>query len=407
APATEAPATEAPAAAGDEAKEPPAGGAATVRRPFRSVSFQTTDEPAAQAPAAEPPAAADAAPPAGAEPAAGAEPPAADPAAVVAEDPAQFEPLEAVRDRIRNQLARERAEAKVEIIFDRLSADVAGYNESYALWQAREKARGIDPPKATYVEAIAKVQGLVGARSELWSEMDAREAGGIGTSGTLVRDPSSRFGVREQPWVAMIYGQASPGVRPMRTSDREGNRYLSWRVEDRPEFTPTFEQARASVEKAWRIVEGRAAARAKAEALAAKAAGAESLEGAIAGDDSLQVVKAGPFFWINPQAAMMGMVQISQPTGIVIPGDEFMAKVFSLRPGEVGVAFNEPKDVCYCIRLIDVEPSEETLKERFVSRRGDPGMAAAAAQEARMRALRGWVEDLEARYGVEWLRKPR
>jgi hypothetical protein len=251
------------------------------------------------------------------------------------------------------------------------------------------------------------VQGLVGVRSQLWSEMDAREAGGIGTSGALVRDPSSRFGVREQPWVAMVYGQSSPGVRPMRTSDRDGNRYLSWRVEDRPEYSPTFEQAREAVEQAWRIVEGRAAARKKAEALAAKAAGAESLEGAIAGDESLQVVKAGPFFWINPQAAMMGMPQISQPTGIVIPGDEFMAKVFSLRPGEVGVAFNQPKTVCYCIRLIDIEPDDATLKERFVARRGDPGVAAAAAQEARVRAARGWFEDLEARYGLEWLRKPR
>jgi hypothetical protein len=404
------PAAESPAAGGDDAQEPPAEGAAVARGPFRSVSFQAPDEPAAPAAASEPPIAVDPvpAPAAGTEaPAAPAVPPAADPGAVVVDDPAQFEPLDAVRERIRTQIARERAEAKVDIIFDRLSADVAGYNESYALWQAREKARGIEPPKPPDVEAIAKVQGLVGTRSELWSELDAREAGGIGTSGTMVRDPSSRFGVREMPWVAMVYGQSSPGVRPMRTSDREGNRYLSWRVEDRPEFTPSFEQAREAVEKAWRIVEGRAAARAKAEALAAKAAGAESLEGAIAGDASLQVVKAGPFFWINPQAAMMGMVQISQPTGIVIPGDEFMAKVFSLRPGEVGVAFNEPKTVCYCIRLIDVEPPEETLKERFVARRGDPGMTAAAAQEARMRALRGWVGDLEARYGVEWLRKPR
>ena len=37
---------------------------------------------------------------------------------------------------------------------------------------------------------------------------------------------------------------------------------------------------------------------------------------AIAGDEALEALKAGPFFWMNPQAAMSGMAQVSQPASI-------------------------------------------------------------------------------------------
>lgn len=319
----------------------------------------------------------------------------------------QFEPLEAVSGRIRDQIARERANAKVDIIFNRVVEDFAGYSQDYALWQAREEAKGIAPPKPPDVDGIATLHGLDGGRSPLWSPVDAREAGGIGASGTFVSDRSNGFGFREVPWAALIYGQGAQNMRPVQTQDRDGNRYVSWRVEDQPEFTPTFETARPAVESAWKIVEGRAAARKRAEEIASKAAGAESLEAAIAGDETLQSLTVGPFFWMNPQAALSGIVQVSQPTGIVLPGDEFMAKVFALRPGEVGVAFNEPKTVCYVIRLIDVEPPEEKLKERFTARRGDPQLVAVAAQEARMNAFQRWLEGLEARYDLEWKRQPR
>ena len=134
---------------------------------------------------------------------------------------------------------------------------------------------------------------------------------------------------------------------------------------------------------------------------------AESLERAIAGDESLQAFKIGPFFWMSPQAAASGMAQISQPAGVVIPGNEFMSAVFSLEPGGTAVAFNEPKTVCYVIRLIDVEPSAEVLRERFVETKSDPRSTAVAAQDEFSRSFGGWIEGLESRYQLQWKRKPR
>ena len=41
-----------------------------------------------------------------------------------------------------------------------------------------------------------------------------------------------------------------------------------------------------------------------------------------------------------------------------MPGDEFMKAVFSLEAGQTAVAFNEPRTVCYVIRLVSYEPDE-------------------------------------------------
>jgi len=414
APASEPAPVTAPAAATEPAPvtepapavEKPAegSGAAVARSPFRQVAYQ------ADAPATEtPPAADEAAAPASEPPSAPAAP-AADAAAdgisaEAAEE--QFEPLEAVSARIREQLAAQRANARIDNIFDAVALDLSRYAEELAVWQARGEAQGLKAPLPPDVSVIAEVQGLEGGQTGLQSAEDAFEAGGLGRSFEFIRDQSSRFGMRQLNWVEMIYGPGGMNHRAVRSRDMEGTRYLSWRTADQPEFVPTFDTARDNVERAWKIVEGRGLARKKAEEIMAKGAKAESLEAAIAGDESLQAFKVGPFFWLSPQAAASGVPQISQPAGVVMPGHDFMNAVFSLEPGGTAVAFNEPKTVCYCIRLIDVEPSAETLKERFIETRSDPRTTMVAAQDEIRRSFGAWFEGLEARSKLEWKRQPR
>ena len=391
---------------------------ALPRSPFRQVAFQAPDAPAADAPAPREPAvvgegaAAEASQPpvtpaeAPSDAPADALPPAANGiSAETAEE--QFEPLEAVSERIREQLAAQRSNARIDNIFDAVALDLSRYAEELAVWRAREEAQGKKAPLPPDVSVIAQKQGLEGGQAGLQSAEDAFDAGGLGRSFEFIRDQSSRFGMRQLNWVEMIYGPGGMNHRATRSRDMEGTRYLSWRTADQPEFIPSFDTARANVERAWKIVEGRGLARKKAEEIMAKGAKAESLEVAIAGDESLQVFKVGPFFWLSPQAAASGVPQISQPAGVVMPGHEFMNAVFSLEPSGTAVAFNEPKTVCYCIRLIDVEPAAETLKERFVETRSDPRTTMVAAQDEIRRSFGAWFEGLEARSNLEWKRQPR
>ena len=401
----------------------PPKGAAIDGSPFRAVSFKQPAEkpaeaaakPAAEAPKAEAPKAdapkadapksdtpadtakKEAAP---AAPAPAADKPAADKPAAdekKTEDAAQFEPLDAVKDDIRKRLARERADARIDAIFTAVGGDLGRYAEDYALWQARKPA-GVEAPRPPDLAKIAEKQGLESGRSDLVAPDAAFAAGGIGGSFEFVQDPSSRFGIRQQRWLDQMFGAGSMSLRPIRSRDVEGNRYLSWRTEDQPEFTPSFETARSGVERAWRIVEGRSLAKKRAEALAQQAG---------SGGDETKAVQVGPFSWLSQGMGGAGALVLSQPEGISMPGDEFMRAVFSLEPGKAAVAFNEPRTVCYVIRLVSQEPPTAELQEKFIAGRNDRQKIGMVAQREASTTFRELIEAMEKRYRLDWKRQPR
>jgi hypothetical protein len=404
-----------PAEAKPDATPPAPKGAAIGGSPFRTVSFKQPAEQPAEKPVDS----------ATAKPAAEAaksdtKPTDAKPAdekkdekkdEPKTEDPAQFEPLDAVKDDIRKRLARERADARIDGIFTAVAGDIGRYAEDYALWQARKPA-GVEAPRPPDIAKIAEKQGLQSGRSELVPADAAFAAGGIGGSFEFVQDPSSRFGIRQQRWLDQMFAAGSMSLRPIRSRDVEGSRYLSWRTEDQPEFTPSFETARPGVERAWRIVEGRAFARKRAEELARQAtAKKESLESTLqqagSGGTELKATQVGPFSWLTQGMAGGGSPVLSQPEGVSMPGDEFMRAVFSLEPGGTTVAFNEPRTVCYVIRLVLQEPPATELQEKFVAGRNDRQKIGMVAQRETSSIFRKLIESMEKRYGLDWKRQPR
>ena len=399
-----------PADAKPEATPAAPKGAAIGGSPFRAVSFKQpaekpaeaaakpaadmpkADAPKSGAPAETPKPKTDATP---AAPPTAADKPAADEKKT--EDAAQFEPLDAVKDDIRKRLARERAEARIDAIFTAVAGDVGRYAEDYALWQARKPA-GVEAPRPPDLAKIAEKQGLVSGRSDLVAPDAAFAAGGIGGSFEFVQDPSSRFGIRQQRWLDQMFGTGSMSLRPIRSRDVEGNRYMSWRTEDQPEFTPSFETARSGVERAWRIVEGRGLAKKRAESLAQQTS---------FGGDETKAVKVGPFSWLEQGMSGGGALVLSQPEGISMPGDEFMRAVFSLEPGKTAVAFNEPRTVCYVIRLVSQEPPAAELQEKFIAGRNDRQKIGMVAQREASNTFRELIEGMHKRYRLDWKRQPR
>jgi hypothetical protein len=334
---------------------------------------------------------------------------AADEKAAAAKPPeSEVEPLEKVRDRIREQLAREKANTRVDAVFTAAAADLTRYAEDQALWQARRET-GIAAPRPPDFDAIAKVQGLEAVHSKLIAADEAIADDPIGGTFEFVPDPGSRFGIRQQRWVDQIYGSGAMLLRPVTSRDVQGNRYLSWKTEDQPAFTPSFETARDDVERAWRIVEARGLARKKAEQLAAEAvAGKKPLEALVEGRSDLKATRIGPFTWLAPgSTALRSTPTISQPSGLFMPGEEFMRAVFSLDPEQTAVAFNEPQTVCYCVRLVSLEPPVTELRDRFLAKRDDQAALAMAAQLELSEAFSTWIDGLEKRHILEWKRQPR
>jgi len=315
----------------------------------------------------------------------------------------EFEPLEKVKDRIREQLAREKATARIDAVFSAIAGDLGRYAEDVALWKARGTGAAPVPPD---IDLIAKKQSLDAGRSDFVTAEQAIAAGGIGQSFEFVPDQGSRFGIRQQNWLDSIFGENTMTLRPVTSRDVAGNRYLSWKTEDQAEFTPSFEQARDDVEFAWRIVEGRGLARKKAEEIAARArAEKQSFEMLLGGSETLKATKVGPFSWLTIGAT--GQPVLAQPEGVQMPGDDFMTAVFALEPGQTAVAFNEPQTVCYAIRLDALDPPAAELREKFLEARSDPRRVAAVAQGEFSKSFGDWLTGLEKRYGLAWNRQPR
>jgi hypothetical protein len=342
--------------------------------------------------------------------------PAEKPAAKDAEKPAEkkddaaaFEPLEKVADDVRNRLAAEAAAKRIDAVFTAVTTDFARYAEDLALWQAQVAGAG-GRPQPPDVDAIAKKQGLEAGRLERVSAGEAVAAGGVGTSFELSLDQNSPMGFRQVSWEEQVFAPNAPLWRPAGTRDVAGNRYLSWKTDDQPAFSPTFEVAKNDVERAWKIVEGRPLARKIAEELAKQAVDGKTLEAAVADrkdGPKLAAATAGPFTWMSRGTTFGTAPTLSQPDGLSMPGEEFMKAVFALQPGETAVAFNEPRTVCYAIRLVSYEPTDEKLKEQFTDPSLDQRRIATIARQQEGDAIGRWIEDVERRYALQWKRPPR
>jgi hypothetical protein len=82
--------------------------------------------------------------------------------AAPADDAANFEPLEKVKDDIRQRLARQEADKRIDAIFSAIATDMSRYAEDFALWQASGKDAGAAAPTPPNFEKIAATLGQTG-----------------------------------------------------------------------------------------------------------------------------------------------------------------------------------------------------------------------------------------------------
>ncbi|MEC7294077.1 MAG: hypothetical protein VXU46_04200, partial [Planctomycetota bacterium] len=317
-----------------------------------------------------------------------------------------FQPLEDVAEQIRQDIARQRATETIDTIFSAIAADLNAYAEDRALWIARGK-EGDKEPTPPDVNKIAEKQSLVAVESDWVTVNEANEGGGIGTSFDFVPDPTSRFGIRQQRWLETMFADGTITLRPVTSRDAEGNRYFSWKQDDQEERVPTFTEARSNVEKAWRIVEARPLALTQAKNLAAKVdeiGFSESLS-----KDELEAVReTGPFTWLTQGSAGVNAAPVlSSPKGLVLSGNAMMQKVFSTAEGKSTAVFNEPRTICYVIRVQAFNPKDEELQSRFESVLGDQRRLSMVAQSAFAEIFMDWIAGLEKDLELTWNREPR
>ena len=317
-----------------------------------------------------------------------------------------FQPLEEVAEQIRQEISRQRATETIDAIFSALAADVNAYAEDRALWIARGKDGDKEPTPPDAMK-IAEKQSLVAVESDWLTVNEAADSGGIGSSFEFVPDPSSRFGIRQQRWLEVMFGDGTIPLRPVTSRDAEGNRYFSWKQDDQEERVPAFEEARDNVEKAWRIVEARPLALEQATSLVAKMNEKGFVE-SLSKAELEKVQDIGPFTWLTQGAAGVNAAPVlSSPQGLAMPGNAMMQKVFATTEGKSVAVFNEPKTICYVIGVLAFQPPENELQNRFKGVLGDQRRLSMVAQTAFAEVFMDWIAGLEKDLELTWNRDPR
>ena len=123
------------------------------------------------------------------------------------------------------------------------------------------------------------------------------------------------------------------------------------------------------------------------------------------GDANLKVTDTNLFSWLTTGNVPMdpgSLPHISEVDGVEIPGNAFMEKVFSLSPGQVGVAMNHPESEVYVVRLAEFEKPIADLQTDFALENQQRYLMVAGPGQRQI--FDAWLADIAKDAGVEWMR---
>ncbi len=304
-----------------------------------------------------------------------------------------------MRDEIRHTLARRNAQAKIEDVLRSLSSQMQKYYDDLIRYEVRRE----DDPKA--VKPAELDMGKLAAEHELKSFattlISAWEAQSLDIGESLVdgTSPFARTAFEDLPPFQTAISQSAESY------------FLFWKTEQEESRVPDWddEKVQAQVLEAWKLVEARTLARAKAETLVKKIReSGKTLEQFFAKESKYEVVHAGPFSWMTsgdvPAMLTREPPRISEVEGVDFAGQQFMRDVFALGEEEVGVAMNQPETFAYVVRVASLAPPQAILWEGFLVDDFGKYVAAGVPDFGYMQSA--WQKEVEEAAGLEWKREP-
>ena len=337
---------------------------------------------------------------------------------------------EEIRIRIENERTRERIQTLMTNVA--LWFDTNIVERLYAPEGSEERITEEQVPELVKDYALSK--DLHYAETELLSGQELYESQEhmIGQAQTVVP-----LGARPEFLPnAIIQTDKNDVFRPITVEQPETSSwFVVWKVADKEAYAPesmSDERVRKQVVEAWRALQARPKAEARAEELADLLRTNDAPMGEVfsevtvsGGEDSLQVQvqETGQFTWLSsPGGLQMQMFSPYPPVVTSVPGvqgtdDAFMKAVFDeLEPGEVGVAVNADRTVYYVVHVMERTPSTEEdrtkFRENFLAQNvfEDPVLAPwggttvyqrLAADKTRKSQTSLWIDDLWKRHEAE------
>ncbi|MCA9173439.1 MAG: hypothetical protein KDB14_03050, partial [Planctomycetales bacterium] len=284
------------------------------------------------------------------------------------EEKDEFKPLDEVREQILLELARGRAQEKLDEALNSAQRDVEAFYRRRIQWESMNAQKGGEDageePKLELAE-LAEKHGLVHGETD-WVDYNTVGATELGK---CKRETASMLGTQEITFADEAFGQPGELFDPARATQGADVTYLYWRTAIQDGQMPKFEDVREQVKEAWVFGKAREQAAAAAEKVVAAITPEKTLAD-VAGDRAGEVKATGDFTWLTynlpPQFMSQIPPRVSKVPHVDEPGDEFMQKVFELKKGKATVAFNQSKRIAYVIRMSE-ESSTKDLRDDFIA----------------------------------------
>jgi hypothetical protein len=321
----------------------------------------------------------------------------------------QYTPLEKVKNKIRREIAsrnaRQHQKMVVEVLKERMDA--------YHTERLDEAQKSDTPPAPPDIKAWGKQYGLEVHETGVISRVQARDLDIFQSflpGKVFVQVAFGQFGLY-QPAISSdsrYYYQFGPGALDFQPSTI----YLFWKIENAEAKASDLKDpaTHALVVEQWKLQKARQHAKEDAERLAEEARQAKKpLRDLFGGKEGKTVIEPPPFTWLTGRSVPGSPLDLTRVTGIDQVGMEFMRSVFTLQPGQVGLAVDQPGKTVYVVRLVNFTPGEETLWRQFAAEAAVPNetMRLREAQQFDQRALwKIWRDDLEKDAGLHWEREP-
>ena len=279
-------------------------------------------------------------------------------------------PIKTAEERLHDLIRGTLADRKLREIRTKVKADLDAFQSE---WANAEEDKKPAPPD---VAALAKKYGMTGHKTGLDSKQQLKETP-FGKSQVISPETGRREDAVDEIFGPTTLFKIDVSAPPLFATPKRLE-YLFWKTADVPGKVPDLGDpgVKDNVRREWKLVQARtlavdAAKALKADAEKALKADAEKKENAgkalkalVAAkkETRIEVMQPPPFAWLtNPMSGQLP--EISEVGDLTKPGEEFMKKVFAMRPGQVELATNVPKSEFYVVRMIELTPFNELFDD--------------------------------------------
>lgn len=341
----------------------------------------------------------------------------------------EHDPLWKVEARIRETLARQRANEKIEEGMSKIQQQMEEYASRWLDWDAQrtDESYKEPEPKKPELKALAQQYGFtLEPHTNLETPFWFRDT-------ELGKSTVDRNGFDQSFLSVAFFGLRT--LQPAVATAENGDKYLFWKVRELEQYVPEsmddnrwtadrykgylpedLTTIKDQVIRSWKMVKAREIAKKKAEEIAVDVTKSDKplTETTVDGQTGKEIPA---FTWMTAPTApsFQGpqQPQLSEVEGVDQAGTEFMKAVFALKDGSVGTAFNESQDTVYVIKrtggdfVLGGTPIDnpELVRTLFMST-GQQTYQPLIREEIgeQQRSLN---EEIREAYKVDWKRPPR